>query len=211
MFLSSVILVVACSTANRDERYFPLKSGLKWTYKVVSNQPPSFLIHKKGKVTKQRFSGTEWIRVIQIEGNETINEKKYMKNVRTIIGLPGMDPYIQYVRISQDGYYKLGNKYAEYLTIPFPIPDKKTWEVFDPHVGFNVKRRAEKVDKVYVAGKVYEDGLVITSEFQVNEDNINSDFEETEYFVANTGLVRSVSYNKTAGLTAESTLVEIAK
>lgn len=201
-----VLLGTSCTPSKPSNKYFPIEKGMKWEYQTTANKPVTMTSMTKGTATSKNINARDWKMTVTVETEEIIEGKKYFKIVIAYSGLAGADPTIIYRRIADDGIYEMKEGSKEYLWIPFPITDKKPYDYFNPDIGNNIKCNAEKVDNVYVGGKTYNDGLIITSEYQSPDDN--KYYKNTAYYAANIGLIRLVQYNKTANVTVESVLVE---
>src|SRR5262245_25315804 len=110
-FWMALLLVTfyGCSGGpNKD--YFPYHDGARWEYAVEAMVPFSGV--QKGKV------------ISRVDGEETINGKKYYKLVTVYSGIPGAEAEVLYLRKAKDGIYKIDGKYKdnpEYLLVPLPL------------------------------------------------------------------------------------------
>ena len=142
----SVLLILSACVKQQGEEYFPKAStGAQWEYSLVYETPAGV---QKGNI------------VIRIEGEETINGKKYYKQVSLISGIPGEKPQISYNRRTKEGIYKIDDNHKdklEYLMIPFPITVGKTWTVQSPDG--QTHYRAEKIEPLTLPSRKYENCL----------------------------------------------------
>jgi hypothetical protein len=176
-FVIVLVFLFACSkqTPLEGEIYFPQGSeGSKWEYfmKYISSSGTK----------KERLS-------ITTMGKESINGKKYNKQVSLLSGQQGEKTHVSYNRRDRNGIYwiDLMNKdKPEYIATPFPMTIGKTWTVMksDGRVAY----RAEKIENVKYLGRTYKNCLKVT----YHGDTMNKPLEGFTYYAPHVGEVFTV-------------------
>ena len=171
--MTTVMLVLSACTKQQGEEYFPKPSqGAQWEYILQIATPEG---KHEGRI------------LIRIDGEETINGKKYYKQINTISGNPRVD--IIYNRRAKEGIYRIdGNQKdrPEYLWMPFPIKVGSTWTVQAP--GGTRHYRAENIVPVQLINRKYENCLRVS--FQI--DNESKRIEGASFFAPGIGEVLCV-------------------
>ena len=154
----AVLLVLSACAKQKGEEYFPEASnGALWEYVFNYDSPTG---SQKGNIG------------IRIDGEETINGKKYYKEVTIILG--NLNPEICYKRKTKEGIYRIDDKHKdqpEYLLTPFPLKVGNTWTVKTPD-GIT-HYQAQKIVPVEVPNRKYENCLRIS--FQGNRGSVHCD------------------------------------
>lgn len=147
----SFLILSACAK-QQGEEYFPKAStGAQWEYLLQYATPAG---SQNGKL------------LIRIAGEETINGKKYYKQVSVISGLSSQETQTSYNRRAKDGIYKIDSTQkdkTEYKSIPFPLTVGSVWTVSMPDG--QMKFRAEKIETVELFNRKYENCLRISYQF----------------------------------------------
>jgi hypothetical protein len=113
--LSLAIIFAGCS--KQGAQYFPETSvGSRYEYSVE-------LQSLFGGVQKAEM-------VMRIDSEETINGKRYQKQVTEFSGIPGVDQQVSYYRRSPDGIWIIEGADKgkhEFLHAPFPMKVGNSW------------------------------------------------------------------------------------
>ena len=171
-YMTALVLLVlsACSKqqAQEGEIYFPKATkGAQWEYLLKYVTP-------KGDVIDGRL-------LVQVEGEETIEGKKYQKNVSTISGIPGSKPQATYTRRTEKGIFRLEADKQDHLVTPFPLSVGNTWKTQSPDG--EIQFMAEKIETVKVLNKEYKDALKISFRGEKKSSHI----EGYSYFAPGVG------------------------
>ena len=146
MIIAALLVLSACAK-QKGEEYFPeTTNGAQWEYVLNYDSPTG---SQNGHIG------------IRIDGEETINGKKYYKEVTVILGNP--DPEICYKRRSKEGIYRIDGTHKdkpEYLVTPFPLKVGDTWTVKTPD-GLT-RYQAQKIESVEMHNRKYENCLKIS-------------------------------------------------
>ena len=155
MLIAALLVLSACAK-QKGEEYFPeTTNGAQWEYVFNYVSPTG---------SHNGYIG------IRIDGEETINGKKYYKEVTVILGNP--DPEICYKRKTKEGIYRIDGKHKdkpEYLVTPFPLKVGNTWTVKAPD-GLT-RYQAQKIESVEVPNRKYENCLRIS--FQSDRGSVH--------------------------------------
>jgi len=168
-------LITACSKEQPGEIYFPKGSeGAKWEYGVRYSTPQGA---QMGSM------------VIRIEGEETINGKKYYRQVTDIAGVPGAKSKLNFNRRSKEGIYKIdqaSQNHAEILMTPFPLKVGDTWTTRS--AAGTTTYKAEKVESVELQKTRYTECLKVSFTGEMGPKR----FEGFSYFAPKIGEVYSL-------------------
>jgi hypothetical protein len=176
MMIIMLLALSACSKKEQEgEKYFPKTSkGARWEYGI-------------------RFSSMEGVKMggmlISIGDDETINGKKYYKQITLTKGVPGPGTHVSYNRRSKEGIYKIDMNSPdkrEYLTTPFPLKVGSTWSTETS--GGKTQYTAEKLETIELNNKKYENCLKVS----VKVDKGMQHFEGFSFFAPEIGEVYSI-------------------
>jgi hypothetical protein len=160
-FVVVLLILLGCSKQQvptpkqQGENYFPEGSkGTKWEYLLRITSP----------------SGTQDGRLsISIDGEETINGKKYYKQTSLMSFKQGSKPQVNYNRRTIEGIYRLDARSAdkkEYLMIPFPLTVGRKWTTQSSNS--HLESVAEKIESIEFLGKTYKNCLKISFKGDAN-------------------------------------------
>lgn len=179
ILLLPVLLASAC--AKREGiSYFPMSGGARWEYIANSCRGDDC---KEGKST------------YLIDGEETINGKKYYKMV-TVLG-EALEQAISYNRITKEGVYRIWGKHKdkpEQLVLPLPFMVGKTW-TYQPHEPFlsTNEMSVSGIETLSLDDKIYENCFKISLTSVVEEGAWKGvKILGTAYYAPNIGLIKQV-------------------
>jgi hypothetical protein len=163
-FAVVLLMLSGCSKLSpkqQGEIFFPQGSkGSEWEYLLRITTPSG---SQDGRLT------------ISIEGQDTINGKKYNKQTTLMTSTQGQgaQPKINYTRRSKEGIYKVDladTIKREYLMVPFPMAVGKRWTT--QSTGSRLESVAEKIESIEFLGKTYKNCLKISFKGEANSKPI---------------------------------------
>jgi len=196
LVLLVIFFLTSVSAKQAGEDYFPMSDGSRWEYST------EYCVEGKcneGKLTSQ------------IDGEETINGKKYFKAVTAGDGAP--EQKITYNRKAKEGVFGLSGKHKdkpEQLLIPLPITVGKTWtfQSYEPFLSTNETSVLGK-ETLYLHDKKYENCLKVSTKGVVEEGALQgTELEVTIYYAPNIGVVKSLLRDPKHKITFERTLTK---
>ena len=147
--ISLTLLISGCAPQEGEE-YFPLeRDGDHREYSVMFLAPTVGVL--KGRMATR------------IDGTETINGNKYLKQVEVISGLPEFPANFTYFRRDKKGIHIIdgdGNTKTEYTAIPFPLKVGTSWTVRNPND--YRQYRAEGIETLELFDRKYERCLKVS-------------------------------------------------
>jgi hypothetical protein len=165
-----LLALSACSKQQTQEGevYFPKATeGAQWEYLLKYVTP-------KGDIIDGRL-------IVQVEGEENIEGKKYQKNISTISGIPGSKPQVTYTRRTEKGIFRLEGNKQDYLVTPFPVSVGNTWKTQSPDG--EIQFLAERIEIIKVFNKEYKNALKIS----FHGEKKSSHIEGYSYFAPGVG------------------------
>lgn len=184
LFIKVILLITVLITSACAKRegtyYFPMSDGARWEYTAKSCMEGNC---KKGKSTNL------------IDGEETINGKKYYKMV-TILG-QSLVQTINCNRKTKEGVYRIWGKHKdkpEQLVLPFLFTVGKTWtyQSYEPFLATNEMRVTGK-ETLFLDDKKYENCFKISLASVVEEGTWKGvEILGTVYYAPNVGMVKQV-------------------
>jgi hypothetical protein len=170
-----LLAMSACSKQQQGEIYFPKASnGAQWVYGLRYSTPAG-----------EQMGGM----LIRIGNEETINGKKYYKQITLTKGVPGAETHVSYNRRTKEGIYKIDESTTdrrEYLTTPFPVKVGSTWTALTSDG--QTRYKAEKLETLELNDKKYVNCLKVS--FQAEKGSQH--FEGISYFAPGIGEVYSL-------------------
>ena len=155
----------------QEPNYGPISEKSRWTYAVEYRV--LFGSVQKGKA------------VVRVDGTESINGNRYYKVVTVFSGIPGVEPQIEYVRVSKDGAYVVWDKSKpESLATPAALSVGTTWTVEkgDSHLDY----RVEAMETAELFDKKYENCLKVSYKGTVKGRAVKG----YQYYAPGVGLVK---------------------
>lgn len=143
------LLISGCAPQERED-YFPTeRDGDHREYSVEIRTPFAGVL--KGRMARR------------IDGTETINGKKYFKEVTVTSGLPGIPADFSYFRRDKMGMHVIDgddNTKTEYTAIPFPLKVGTSWTHRTPDGDQHYK--AEGIETLQLFDRKYERCLKVS-------------------------------------------------
>ncbi len=186
LYLFIAICSLSCSQPKGGD-YVPSADGTKWEYSV--EYAAALVGVGKGKM------------VSRIDGDETINGKKYRKRINVYSGIPGAEAEVYYERESNEGIFTIDGKHKdkpEYLDVMFPLEIGINWTSHRP--AGDVHFRVESLETLELIDRTYKDCLRIsyTGSYE------SKSFEGYYFLAKDVGMVKDVY--KIQGATFDVTL-----
>ena len=200
LFTGFVLLVIFSLTTagakQEGEDYFPMSDGARWEYSTIFCADGNC---NEGQLTSL------------IDGEETINGKKYFKGVS--VGDGASEKKISYNRKGKEGIFSLSEKHKdkpEQLVMPLPLTTGKTWtfQSYEPFLATNENSVVEK-ETVHLHDKKYDNCFKVSTKGLFEEGALKgTKVEVTTYYAPNVGLVKSVLRDPSNKITFERTLTK---
>ena len=179
ILLITVLLASACAK-QEGTYYFPMSDGARWEYSSKTCREGNC---KKGTM------------ISLIDGEETINGKKYYKMV-TVVG-EALEQTINHNRKTKEGVYRISGKHKdkpEQLVLPFPFMVGKMWtyQPYEPFLATNEMRVAGK-ETLFLDDKKYENCFKISLTSVVEKGEWKGvEILGTVYYAPNIGMVKQI-------------------
>ena len=144
-----IIIIGFCGCSTQSVDYFPLPQRAQWTYDF--------------QLATSALAPTSGSYISVVDGEQTIEGKRYTRVVNTTKGIPDAETTIGLYRRSSDGIYfrdaaKPEDK--ESLLLPYPPAIGKRWTNV---MGMTTREsRIEGLETVELPGRTYEQSLKIS-------------------------------------------------
>ena len=187
LFTGFVLLVIffltSANAKQEGEDYFPMSDGARWEYSV-----------KTINMNKASDPGMKGTMVMHIDGEKTINGKRYYK-VAVSSTVPVIGQPLYYYRKAKDGIYVGWEEKGkpEQLEIPFPPTVGKTWSrestMYDKTT--HEELRIMGNETLFVLDKKYEDCIKVSSKATFKEKSDTTVLDSVIYYVPDIGMVKT--------------------
>ena len=186
--LATVLLAVSSCSEPEGAVYFPdFHKGAQLEYDMEYTRP---------------FGGVATgTMVIRTEGDTTIGDKRYVRTVTVISGIPGLGQFVTYSRRAKDGMYQIDTTAVtatEVLVIPFPIGVGAAWSA--TLGGTRTSSKVEALERLALVHRTYDDCLKVSA----NQTGPDGASQTTLWYARGVGLVKMVAQSR--GVTMQFTL-----
>ena len=183
-FVVAVVLV-ACGVAlaATAEDYVPLDKGTIWVHEHRATYT--------GPGERKVFANV----VTEVEGEEKIGDKTYVRMLRRYEGMPGVDRITVYRRVAPEGVYiaaRKDGKLREALELALPPAIGGSWDYDD---GVVSKRKVADVVAVDTPAGRFEKCLKVVRDFLTERRRQN--YSQETYYCPGVGEVKSVLVQNT--------------
>ncbi|MGH7803496.1 MAG: hypothetical protein ACREQJ_04055 [Candidatus Binatia bacterium] len=196
-FLVAVLVAASASApAATPEPYVPLGKGTIWVHEHRATYT--------GPGERKVFANV----VTEVEGEEIIGGKTYMRMVRRYEGMPGVDRITVYRRAAPEGVYiaaRKDGKLREALELALPPAVGGSWDYDD---GVVSKRQVADVVALDTPAGHFEKCLKVVRDFLTDVRRKN--YSQETYYCPGVGEVKSVLVQNTPNgkVVTEETLIK---
>lgn len=181
-FVFLLVATVAASAAT-PEPYVPLAKGTIWVHEHRATYT--------GPGERKVFASV----VTEVEGEETIGGKTYVRMLRRYEGMPGVDRITVYRRVAPEGVYiasKKDGKLREALELALPAAVGGSWDYDD---GVVSKRQVADVVALDTPAGHFDKCLKVVRDFLTEVRRKN--YSQETYYCPGVGEVKSVLVQNT--------------
>ena len=183
LLVAAVTVAGAATAFATADPYVPLAKGTIWVHEHRATY--------SGPGERKVFANV----ITEVEGEETIDGKTYMRMLRRYEGMPGVDRITVYRRVAPEGVYiasKKDGKLREALELALPAAIGGSWDYDD---GVVSKRQVAGVVAVDTPAGHFEKCLKVVRDFlsEVRRKN----YSQETYYCPGVGEVKSLLVQNT--------------